>query len=430
MGVALGVVGGVVFGALVTWIVAARRAQGLRDGVAVAQRDLAVRDSQLSDALDTLAREREDRAREREEVDVHLESVSNRVLGKTVEDLHRTQTAAQQERDARLDEKLRPLEMLLAEYKLKLDKFNEDHTGAMIDVRNQTGQLLTETQRFNQLLGRSDHRGRWGEVQLANVLEQSGLRPSTDFELQVTSTTEDGKGQRPDCVVKLPNGTQLAVDAKFPFDRFEEAMAAEGADERRRLYEAHAADLRGHVKKLGDKAYWEAVRPAPEFVVCFVPSDAAISAAFEHDPGLQEYAAKERVLIAGPTNLLSLLWTVAMVVRQEHARVNAEQILSLASELYDRISKVAEPTARVGKALNDAVRQYNSMVASFESRLIVTANKVRGLGGAPGTKSAPALGPVNELTVPLNDAKWGTDDDAPRDEGAFEILDLEGDEEP
>jgi DNA recombination protein RmuC len=318
-----------------------------------------------------------------------------------------------------------------------LEKYNEDHSGALSDVKNRVAQLLeseqrlqTETQRFNQLLGRSDHRGHWGEVQLANVLEQSGLRPNVDFQLQVSSTTEAGKAQRPDCVVNLTNGTQLAIDAKFPFDRFEEAVATDDVELRRRLYEAHAADLRGHLKKLGEKAYWEGLSPNPEFVVCFVPSDAAIAAAFENDRDLQSFAAKERVLIAGPTNLLSLLWTVAMVVRNEHARVNAVEILALATELYDRIGKVAEPTAKVGKALNEAVRQYNAMVSSFESRLIVTANRVRRLGGAPGATPVAAIGPVNELAIPLNDAKWGVDPEVALPEGVPDIIELEADEGP
>ncbi|HVB71675.1 MAG TPA: DNA recombination protein RmuC [Acidimicrobiales bacterium] len=432
MHVVLGVIAGVVFGALVAWIVATRRAQGLRGEVASARQDLAVRDAQLVESNASLLRERDEHAKEREEIEVYLESLSNRVLGRTVEEFRKQQADIQVERDAKLGDTLRPLEMLLGEYKTKLETYNEEHTDAISDVKGRVAQLLEseqrlaiETQRFNQLLGRSDHRGHWGEVQLANVLEQSGLRPNVDFQLQVSSTTEAGKAQRPDCVVNLTNGTQLAIDAKFPFDRFEEAMAADDVEARRRLYVAHAGDLRGHLRKLGEKSYWEGLSPNPEFVVCFVPSDAAIAAAFENDRDLQAFAARERVLIAGPTNLLSLLWTVAMVVRNEHARLNAVEILALATELYDRIGKVAEPTAKVGKALNEAVRHYNSMVSSFESRLIVTANRVRRLGGAPGATQVAPIGPVTELARPLDDAKWGVDPESGVPEGVSDIIELE-----
>jgi DNA recombination protein RmuC len=101
----------------------------------------------------------------------------------------------------------------------------------------------------------------------------------------------------------MPNGSRVAIDAKFPFDAFEAALASENADERKALELKHAKDLRAHVKTLRDKAYWESITPAPEFVACFVPSDVAVSVAFDADPTLLPDAANERVLIVGPTNL-------------------------------------------------------------------------------------------------------------------------------
>ena len=228
------------------------------------------------------------------------------------------------ERETTLDRTLKPLADLLDEYKRNLADFDKQHVGALGEVKSRAEELLTEqrksqeeTRRLNQLLGRSDHRGRWGEVQLANVLEASGLHQHIDYELQVSSTSDSGRSQRPDCVVRMPNGSSVAVDAKFPFDAFEAALASDNAEERKALELKHAKDLRAHVKTLRDKAYWESISPAPEFVACFVPSDVAVSMAFDADPELLQYAANERVLIVGPTNLLSLLWSVAMMVRQQ-----------------------------------------------------------------------------------------------------------------
>jgi len=122
-----------------------------------------------------------------------------------------------------------------------------------------------------------------GEIQLANVMNASRLRQGIDYELQVTATNEDGRSLRPDCVVNLPNGIKLAVDAKFPYDAFERSLDEEDADARRELQSKHARDLRSHVKTLREKSYWEAVSPSPEFVVCFIPSDFAMSAALDAD---------------------------------------------------------------------------------------------------------------------------------------------------
>ena len=180
------------------------------------------------------------------------------------------------------------------------------------------------------------------------------------------------------------------------------------------------------MKKLNEKSYWEVITPSPEFVVCFVPSDFAISAALDADPELVTFAAKERVLLAGPTNVWSLLWSVAMVLGQHQIALNAERIYDTAEKIFDRIRLVAEPMARMGKALDAGVGEYNKLVRSFESRLIPAALDVRRLGGALRAKELPELGALNELTTGLNDAKWGIDSDNPLPEGATEILDLDG----
>ncbi|HUX04007.1 MAG TPA: DNA recombination protein RmuC [Acidimicrobiales bacterium] len=434
-GVLSGVLG-VVLGALATWVWSARHAQSLRDEVAAARSEVAVHATQLAQANENLARERGEHEVALRNLETTFENLSNRVLAQTVEQFNQSQEQVLRERDSKLDLTLKPLEALLDEYKRSLSDFDKEHTGALSDVRNRANDLLAaqlktqeETRRLNQLLGRGDQRGHWGEVQLANVMERSGLRRNIDYDLQVTGLTDAGASLRPDCVVKMPNGARIAVDAKFPFDHFESALGVDDVEQRRVLYEEHARALRGHVKTLRAKSYWEVITPAPEFVVCFVPSDFAITAAFDADTTLHEYAAKERVLIVGPTNLLSLLWSVAMVVRQHEATLNAEQILQVAETIFDRIRLVAEPIAKMGKSLDDGVQQYNKMLRSFEARLIPAAQGLRGLGGAPRAKPLPELGEVNEFTTRLNEQKWGIGPETPLAEGASEILELDGDEE-
>jgi DNA recombination protein RmuC len=337
------------------------------------------------------------------------------------------------ERETTLDRTLKPLADLLDEYKRNLAEFDKQHVGALGEVKSRADELLVEqrrtqdeTRRLNQLLGRADHRGRWGEVQLANVLEASGLRQNIDYQLQVSSTSESGRSQRPDCVVNMPNGSRIAIDAKFPFDAFEASLATSDVNERAALEAKHAKDLLAHVRTLREKAYWEAIAPAPEFVACFVPSDVAVSVAFDANPDLLKNAAKDRVIIVGPTNLLSMLWSVAMVVRQQRLAMNAEEIYKVAETIFERIRFVAEPVARMGKALDTQVKEYNAMVASFESRLIVSARSLQKLGGAAHAKELPELGHVDRLTTRIDESKWGVDDSSPLPDGAVEILELEG----
>ena len=430
--IALGVLIGLVVGAGCAGLWAQHQTTAARGNLAQTRADLAVSESRRVGAEEALDRERDEHRIALENMALTFEALSGRVLAQTVEQFNVAQTQTLNERDSRLDLTLKPLESLLGEYKDKLEDFSEKHVGALFDVKAKADDLLAaqqrshdETRRLNQLLGRGDQRGHWGEVQLANVMEASGLRRNIDYDLQVSGSNDAGRALRPDCVVKMPNGGTIAIDAKFPFDAFEAALAAEDPAVREAKYAEHAAALRGHVKTLKDKSYWEVVASSPEFVVCFVPSDFAITAAFEADPQLHAYATKERVLIVGPTNLLSLLWSVAMVLFQHNASVNAEEILRAAETMVERIRLVAEPVAKMGKSLDDAVDQYNRLVRSVESRLIPVARSMRSLGGAQRAKSLPELGSVNETASPINEEKWGVDADNPLPEGISEVLELE-----
>ena len=435
----VGVLGGaigLVLGAAVTWALALRRSQSLRLNVANAESALAVRDSQFAAASEQLVRQRGEHLAAIENMEQTFENLSNRVLNQTVAQFSRSQEDLVKLRESKLDSTLRPLEDLLGEYKKNLADFNTVNAGALSDVKNKADELLSaqlrtqeETRRLNQLLGRSSQRGAWGEIQLANVMAKSDLREGVDFELQVSGTDETGKSKRPDCVVNLPNGIRLAVDAKFPFAAFEESLDTEEADNRRELQLKHARDLRSHVRALSEKGYWEAIAPAPEFTVCFVPSDAAISAAFEADPKLHADATNQRVIIAGPTTLLSLLWSVAVIVKQHQVAINAEQIYKIAGTIFDRIRNVAEPVAKMGKSLDSAVRDYNAMLNSIEGRLIPAAKNVQILTGSKPARGLPELQSVDRQSIPLNEERWGVSDDNALPEGSGEILDLEGDEE-
>jgi DNA recombination protein RmuC len=427
---------GLVVGAALTWSFAQHRSQTSREAVSQVTSQLAVRDSELANARENIERLRQEHGEQLKNLGPVFQSLSHEVLKETVHEFSQSQEQLMRERETTLDRTLKPLADLLDEYKRNLVESDKQHAGALGDVKNRTEELLLEqrksqeeTRRLNQLLGRSDHRGRWGEVQLANVLEASGLHQNIDYQLQVSATGESGRAQRPDCVVNMPNGAHVAIDAKFPFDAFEKALSCEDRAERQTLEEKHAKDLRAHVKTLRDKAYWQSVSPAPEFVVCFVPSDVAVSVAIDADPELLRYAAAERVLIVGPTNLYSLLWSVAMVMRQQKLAVNAEEIYKVAENIFDRIRLVAEPVAAMGKALDSQVKEYNKMVGSFESRLIFSARSLKTLGIAGQAKELPDLNVVDHLPSRIDKAKWGIDAATPLAEGAAEILELEGFEE-
>jgi DNA recombination protein RmuC len=144
-------------------------------------------------------------------------------------------------------------------------------------------------------------------------------------------------------------------------------------------WKAHARSLRSHVDGLAAKAYWERCS-SPEFVVLFVPREAFLAPALEADPGLLEYAAARKVVLATPTTLIALLRTVAHAWTQAALADNARAVYETGRELYGRLCTLGEHVDKLGKALGSAVTSYNRTVGSLESRVLVTARRFESLG--------------------------------------------------
>ena len=152
--------------------------------------------------------------------------------------------------------------------------------------------------------------------------------------------------------------------------------------------------MRAHISALGRKAYWEQFDPTPELVVMFLPGEMFFSAALQHDPGLIEFGVNEKVIPATPTTLIALLRSVAYGWRQEALAQNAQAVADLGRQLYERIAKLAEHWAGVGDKLGRAVDAYNAATATLESRVLVSARRLRELKAAPEGAEVEALEPV------------------------------------
>ena len=201
-----------------------------------------------------------------------------------------------------------------------------------------------------------------------------------DFDEQVTSDADTGR-MRPDMVVHLPGGKNVAVDAKVPMQAFLDANEADDESVRRTHLASHGRQMKAHVDALSKKEYWKRVDPSPEFVVAFIPGDPLLTAALEHEPGLMEYAVANHVLLATPTSLIALLRAVAYGWQQDALAENAREVQQLGAAAL-RASGPAGRSLRpaVGKGLNSAVTAYNRAVGSLESRVLVTARRFQDMG--------------------------------------------------
>lgn len=289
------------------------------------------------------------------------------------------------------DHAVKPLSEALVRLEGKIGELESSRAGAysgllteISALREAHGTLADRAASLSSALTSHGAQGRWGEMTLRRIAELSGMTHHVHIESQVTMGD-----QRPDMLVKIPGGGDLPVDAKVTLNDYLAAMGEPDAAKRAVHVKAHGAAVKRRIQELGRKEYWKQFAPSPEFVVMFVPIEASLGAAFEHEPDLLEFAAGQRVLIATPVTLLALLKAVAFGWQQRQVTDNIRLIEAECRTLHERLVAYLKSVAETGERLDAAVKSYNRMVGSAESRLLPAARRLQELGAGTETPVEP-----------------------------------------
>jgi DNA recombination protein RmuC len=325
------------------------------------------------------------------------------------EGLTKQSTAQMDARQQAIDALVQPLSDTMKQVHDRLGAVEKERTASFAQLTEQISALGTTTHTLSRALRTPSVRGRWGEMQLRRVVELAGMLHRCDFEEQPGLWSDAGR-QRPDMIVRLPLGKSIVVDSKVPLDAFLDAQEATDEENRTERLQAHARRVREHMERLGSKAYWEAIDgESPEMVVMFLPGETLFSAAMQYDLSLIEHGLRNRVLLASPITLIALLTTVAHTWRQEVLADNYKEVARLGKEFYDRLARFTEHFDEVRAKLDGAVLAYNKAVGSLESRVLVSARRLRELDvtsspelpfAEPVATAARALTPVSAAGMP------------------------------
>jgi DNA recombination protein RmuC len=312
---------------------------------------------------------------------------------------------------------LEKLQSTTQELEVKREGAYQSVIGAVRAVAEVSDRLGVGTQKLIEALRRPQVRGNWGQEQLERCIEYAGMVEHVSFEKEVV--TEDGL--RPDCVVQLPNDRIIVIDVKTPLEALLNAGTCTEETERQLLLAAHARNVREHVKQLSSKNYWKQFDDSPDFVVCFLPSEASFSAALEQDAELIEYGSRANVILATPTTLIALLKAVAYGWQQMDITRNAIAIREAAEKLYDKLTTARNYFDSLGNSLKRSMTMYNNLVGCVEGRDSVfdQARKMHelGIGHNEIAETAPVLEP------PARELR--SDDWKPEDQGALEFAAVE-----
>jgi len=252
--------------------------------------------------------------------------------------------------------------------------------------------LRRETEQLSRALRSPNQRGRWGEVQLRKVVELAGMLQHCDFTEKATLTSDDRGRQTPDLLINLPGGATIVVDSKVPIDAYLRAIEAGDDQSRGQHLDAHARQVREHVKSLGAKEYFRQFERTPELVVMFMPLEPLMSSAFERDETLLETAARHHIVMATPMTLLALLRTIAFGWQQQTLAESAGEIRELGRDLYERLAMLVSHLERVGRNIRQAGDSYDAFIGSLEQNVLPAARRFKELGvSSTKTVEAPDL---------------------------------------
>lgn len=318
-----------------------------------------------------------------------------------------------------IDEMIKPVKETLGKMDAQLKELEVVRHGAYkelmqaVTLSNEAQQKLrSETSQLLQALRNPGTRGQWGEIQLRRILEMTGMAEHCrDFSAQHHIGSETG-AVRPDYVVNLPGDKCIVIDSKAPLTAFLDEMQSDNTEIRKSAMEKHARQVRDHIKKLGEKAYWDQLDGAADFVVLFIPIDHLLTCALEFDADLIEFGTRHNVILATPLTLIALLRTVALGWRQENLRENARKLGALGGELYAAVAIMAEHAATLRNKMIGSIDSYNKMIGSLERNVMSKARRLRDFGAGKEGKELEEIESIDKQPRALRMLEMEKDDAA------------------
>ncbi len=300
--------------------------------------------------------------------ETQLKTQFENLAGKIFED--RSKQFAEQNKTS-LDHIVTPLREQLGEFKQRIETVYDNENKDRITLREEIVSLRRDTAKMNQealnltraLKGDKKNQGNWGEMILEKVLERSGLRKGIEYETQGAFRDEDNRLFKPDVIIHLPENKDVIIDSKVSLLAYERYCSSEDDQERMIAIRQHTGAVREHIKSLSDKDYsgLHGIKSL-DFVLLFMPIEAAFVAAFQADERLFTDAFEHKIIVVTPTTLLATLRTIENIWRYERQNENARAIAEKAGIVYDKIRGFVEELDKLGKQLSTVHTTYDGVM--------------------------------------------------------------------
>lgn len=304
-------------------------------------------------------------------------------------------TSFQKDSTANMDTVLKPFKEKLGEFQSVVSKYRDEEikesTALKVEIQNifQLNQKLsTEAHNLTKALkGDKKAQGNWGELILERVLESSGLRKGEEYILQGTDlnlTSDDGRVQRPDVIVNLPEGKHIIVDSKVTLNGYDRYINSEDETERALALKEYLGAIKNHISGLSGKQYHKLDKLiGQDFVLMFIPMEGAFATALQNDSEIFNYGWDKKIILVSPTTLMVTLRTIESIWKQEKQNKHTHDIVRHAGDLYDKFTGFIESLLELDRSLNNSRKHYDEAMgrAKFgKGNLISRFEKLKDLG--------------------------------------------------
>lgn len=347
--------------------------------LAAAQEQLKLRNTEIAETQTRLKTE--------------FENLANRIF----EEKSNTLAAQNQ---SKLGSLLAPFQQQITDFRQRIDTIYAQDSADRVALKTQIESLTLLNQQVTQeannltlaLKGQSKTQGNWGELILETILERSGLTKGSEYTVQASMTTPDGRRLQPDIIINLPEGKHLIIDSKVSLTSYERFCSTDNPTEQTAALAAHIASIRGHIDELSAKDYPSLYQiDSPDFVLMFVPVEPAFSVALQNAHELYTEAFERKIILVTASTLLATLRTVAQIWKQEKQTRNALEIARKSGDLYDQFVRFYESLEEIGGCLNKTTRAYDDAMGRLKTgrgNLVKRVEDLRKLG-AKASKNLP-----------------------------------------
>lgn len=327
----------------------------------------------------------EQQSQDTEAQEEKFENIANRVLRKQSSNFNEQQTKG-------IKQILEPLKDRINVFEQRVERSNNESLKRHESLKEQIKFLSAKSDKISQdannltkaLKGDFKQQGNWGELILNSILDKSGLEKDREYFVQTTRRDSNGKIQKPDVVIHLPDGKRLIIDSKVSLVAYDALVNADNESAFKSHQKAHAFAIKKHIDDLSGKNYHNLYKmESPDFVLMFIPIDTAFGVALKYNSELYNYAFDKNIVVVTPSTLLASLKTVETMWRNDKYNHNAMEIADEAGKMYDKFVGFIDDMEKIGKQLHTVQHSYQDSMKKLHTgsgNLVRKAEKIRALG--------------------------------------------------